>query len=177
MEIGAGTGINLPHYPVGQKPLLCEPDAQMRKQLQKKLSGPQQQIQVTNWSAERLELPSESVDTVVSTLVLCSVKDQQLALKEIVRVLRPNGQLLFIEHVLSDREKIVRWQTRFEPFWRCACGNCHLTRATASNIAASGMLIEEMLEAEMLGAPAVARRTLRGRARKPETAIHQSQDS
>ena len=168
LEIGAGTGINLPHYPADRKLILCEPDAQMRKQLQKKLAaGTNQQIQITDWTAEQINLPDHSLDTIISTLVLCSVKDQQQALKEVYRVLRPGGQLLFMEHVGSEDSRLVRWQKLFEPLWRCVCGNCHLTRTTADNIKANGMVIEQLHESEMLGAPAIARRTLRGRARKP----------
>lgn len=169
LEIGAGTGSNLPHYPRQETSLtLCEPDSWMRRQLNKRLARQTAcgQIRVNSWSAEQIKLPDQSLDTVVSTLVLCSVTDQQQALKEISRVLRPGGQLLFIEHVRSDNEKTARWQHRIEPFWRCACGNCHLTRDTMLGIENCGLQIEELQDAEMCAAPAIVRRTLRGRARK-----------
>ena len=78
LEIGAGTGVNLPLYPSAlQRLILCEPDLQMRKQLQKKLVAAEHpQILVTDWGAEQLDLPDSSIDTIISTLVLCSVKDQ-----------------------------------------------------------------------------------------------------
>lgn len=170
LEIGSGTGLNLPHYPAGQQLILCEPDRYMRQQLQRKLPGDSnQKVHISNWHAEQLELPDHSVDTVVSTLVLCSVKDPQQALKETYRVLKPGGQLLFIEHVRSENRRTARWQKLSEPLWRCACGNCHLTRATVSSIEAQGMVLEELHESELSGAPAIVRRTLRGRARKPDT--------
>lgn len=169
LEIGAGTGSNLRHYSQQQQPLtLSEPDSWMRQQLQKKLARHhfRRPIIVNDWCAEEIGLPDRSVDTVVSTLVLCSVQDQQQALKEIERVLRPGGQLLFIEHVRSDNETTARWQQRFESLWRCACGNCHLTRETALSIENCGLKIEMLQDTEMLSVPAIVRRTLWGRAYK-----------
>ncbi len=169
LEIGAGTGCNLPYYPPqGQQLTLCEPDDWMRRQLQKKLArlSTHRDIIINNWRAEQLDLPDQSLDAVVSTLVLCSVQDQQQSLKEIARVLRPGGQLLFIEHVRSDKKSTARWQRRIEPIWRCACGNCHLTRSTVQNFEDSGLQLETLHDAEMSPAPAIVRRTLWGRARK-----------
>lgn len=169
LEIGAGTGGNLPFYPQQSPSLtLSEPDSWMRRQLQKKLARHKtgRKIVLTDWHAEQLKLPDQSLDTVVSTLVLCSVQDQQQSLNEISRVLRPGGQLLFIEHVRSDNKTTAHWQQRFEPFWRCACGNCYLTRETALNIENCGLQIEKLEEEEMLAAPAIVRRTLWGRARR-----------
>lgn len=166
LEIGAGTGVNLQHFPAHCRLIISEPDAQMRKKLQDRLQTTELPAQLVDWPAEQLKLPNHSIDTVVTTLVLCSVADQQQALKEIYRVLRPGGQLLFIEHVRSGNRKTERWQRFCEPVWRCACGNCHLTRDTAKRITETGLEIEKLLEAELLGAPAIVRRTLRGRAIK-----------
>jgi SAM-dependent methyltransferase len=166
LEIGAGTGSNLPHYPAARKLILCEPDRQMRRKLNNKLIG-NTAVHVSDWPAENLKAADQSIDTVVSTLVLCSVNNQQHALREIFRVLRPGGQLLFIEHVHSDQAGTARWQKLCEPFWRCACGNCHLTRATGANISEQGFLLEELQEETLAGAPAIVGRTFRGRARKP----------
>lgn len=170
LEIGAGTGLNLPHYPAGLSKLtLSEPDPHMRKQLLNKISGTSQQpVQVNDWHAEQIDLPDNSVDTIVSTLVLCSVNCVQQTLQELSRVLRPGGQLLFLEHVRAAEEKIIRWQKRCEPLWRCCCGNCHLTRDTIYSIEETGMVIEEIKEDDIVGAPAIVRRSLRGHARKPE---------
>jgi 2-polyprenyl-3-methyl-5-hydroxy-6-metoxy-1,4-benzoquinol methylase len=171
LEIGAGTGVNLPYYPAGLTQLiLSEPVAPMRAQLQTKLAtNTHQQVRVVDWVAERIDLPDQSIDTVVSTLVLCSVKNLQMSLLEVYRVLRPGGQLLFLEHVLANDARTLRWQNFWHPFWRCCCGNCHLTRDTVRDIEAAGMIIEQLQEAEMLGAPAIVRRTMRGIARKPAT--------
>lgn len=169
LEIGTGTGTNLAHYPPQlTKITLSEPDSQMRRKLQKKLSSPTvRNIHLADWPAERIEQPDQSFDTIVCSLVLCSVNNQQLALKEVFRLLRPGGQLLFLEHVIATNTKTIRWQKRLEPIWRHCSGNCHLTRDTLNTIKACGLEIEALTEADILGAPAILRRTIRGRARKP----------
>lgn len=168
LEIGAGTGSNLPYYPPGVRLLLCEPDRQMRRQLERKLS-PQvaANIEITDWSAEQLAIPDQSIDTLVSTLVLCSVGNLPQAVGEINRVLKPGGQLLFIEHVRSAERQTARWQKRLQPLWRRCCGNCHLTRETLEIIKQNGLNLEGVSEEEISGAPTIVRRTFRGRARKP----------
>ncbi|MCK4691535.1 MAG: methyltransferase domain-containing protein [Desulfuromonadales bacterium] len=168
LEIGAGTGVNLPHYPTHLKRLtLSEPDRHMRLKLQKKLSTEQQHpTRIAAWGAEQIGLPDQSVDTIVSTLVLCSVNDQQQALKELHRLLRPGGQLLFLEHVIARNPGTVRWQKLCEPFWSCCSGNCRLTRDTAGAIEAAGLQIERLTEDDMTPAPTIIKRTIRGVARK-----------
>lgn len=168
LEIGAGTGINLPYYPdrVSQI-VLSEPDAQMRKRLQHKMSQLREdRFNITSWGAESIEMPDASFDTIVSTLVLCSVPSLKVSLTEIYRLLRPNGILLFLEHVISNHPTTRIWQHRIEPLWGLCAGNCHLTRDTAAAIQASGLKIEQLTEAPMTGAPAFVRGTIRGAARK-----------
>src|SRR5689334_24742118 len=100
VELGAGTGLNLRHYPdaVGEL-LLVEPDAAMRGRLARRVRRTRRAAAIVEAAAERLPFEDDSVDTVVATLVLCTVDDPQLALGEIARVLRPGGKLLFLEHV------------------------------------------------------------------------------
>lgn len=169
LEIGAGTGSNLPHYPTTLSTItLSEPDPQMRRKLQQKLATEKKlEITVADWNAEQINLPDQSLDTIVSSLVLCSVGNQYQTLNELHRVLRPGGQLLFLEHIIAAEIKTVRWQKWIEPAWRRCSGNCHLTRDTANNIEAAGLRIEQLHEAEIIGAPAILQRTVRGRARKP----------
>ena len=169
LEIGAGTGMNLPYYPSHLSQItLSEPDPHMRAQLQKKLTlNPLPSSLVTDWPAEQLDLPDHSIDTMVSTLVLCSVTCTRQTLQELYRVLRPGGQLLFIEHVVAAEKTTVRWQKLWEPAWRCCCGNCHLTRDTLYSMEETGLVIEQLTESDIVGAPAIVRRALRGRARKP----------
>jgi SAM-dependent methyltransferase len=171
LEIGAGTGINLPHYPASvTRILLSEPDAQMRKLLQRKTDQiKNRNIDIAHWDAESIDLPDASFDTIVSTLVLCSVVSLETSLKEIYRLLRPNGDLLFIEHVISDHPATLVWQRRIEPFWSFFSGDCQLTRDTATAICSAGLSIERLTEAPMIGTPTFIRKTIRGSAKKKDS--------
>ena len=168
LEIGAGTGVNLPHYPHNvTSVVLSEPDPHMRKFLRCKADKQHREaISIAHWGADSIERPDASFDTIVSTLVLCSVPCLESSLKEINRLLRPGGALLFLEHILSDHPPTRVWQNRIEPFWSFCAGNCRLTRDTSSAISASGLSIEQVIEAPMIGAPAFVSRTIRGIARK-----------
>ncbi len=168
LEIGAGTGVNLPYYPatIGRL-VLSEPDHQMRLKLQRQVAAQKRQnCVITPWNAAAIDAPANSFDTVVSTLVLCSVAHPPTSLKEIHRLLRPGGQLIFLEHIISDDPATRAWQRRIEPLWRFCAGDCKLTRDTAATIAAAGFKIEQLSEAPMTGAPAFVARTIRGIATK-----------
>lgn len=167
IEVGAGTGANLRHYGSGVSRLvLAEPDRHMRRRLQRTLAGARAPVELIDSPAERLPLPDASFDAVVCTLVLCSVNDPDQALAEYQRVLRPGGQLVFIEHVAAhDNPGRLRWQRRVEPLWKRAFGNCHLTRDTAAAIERAGFEIDELQRQSMRKANPVVRPTIRGRAR------------
>lgn len=168
LEIGAGTGINLQHYPEDtSRIIMCEPDHQMRKQLLRRTQSSARKVEINDWWAELIDLPDNSLDTIVSTLVLCSVRCQDTSLKEIYRVLRPKGSLLFMEHIISDHPPTRNWQQRIEPLWSFCAGDCRLTRDTATAMKRVGFTLERITEAPMLGAPAFVKRTIRGIAKKP----------
>ena len=119
VEIGAGTGLNVPHYPDDLDELfLVEPDAAMRSRLAKSVRRSGRRARLVDAPAEHLPFADGSVDTVVSTFVLCTVDAPDLALREIARVLQPDGQLLFIEHVRSESPTLARWQDRLAEPWR-----------------------------------------------------------
>jgi SAM-dependent methyltransferase len=99
LEIGGGTGANLAHYRDVDRVVVAEPDPFMRRRLARKLEDARVPVEISAAGAEELPFPDGSFDTVVSTLVLCTVPDQESALDEVRRVLRPGGRLLFIEHV------------------------------------------------------------------------------
>lgn len=169
LEIGAGTGINLQHYPPQSELILSEPDRQMRRKLQQRLAQSSfKRTRLTDWSATAIDLPDNSLDCIVSTLVLCSVDDLQKSLAELYRLLRPGGVLLFLEHVVALKPSTIRWQQRFEPIWSCCGGNCHLTRDTGQTITAAGFRLDSCKEDNLIGAPPIVRRTIRGCARKPQ---------
>jgi ubiquinone/menaquinone biosynthesis C-methylase UbiE len=143
LEIGSGTGLNLGHYPEGLDELiLAEPEEAMRTRLQARLRRTGQAAGVIDAGAEELPFGDASLDTVVSTLVLCTVRDPARAVAEIVRVLRPGGQLLFIEHVRSDSPWLARWQDRMERPWRRFAAGCRCNRDTAVLLAASGLGVQ-----------------------------------
>lgn len=122
LEIGAGTGLNLRHYPAGADVVLTEPDPHMARRARRRGA------EVIEAPADTLPFADASFDTVVSTLVLCTVPDVAAALREIRRVLRPGGRLLFLEHVRAERgSRLERWQDRLHRPWKAfACGcNCN----------------------------------------------------
>jgi ubiquinone/menaquinone biosynthesis C-methylase UbiE len=141
LEVGGGTGANLAHYRDVDQVAVVEPDPYMRKKLFPKALAAGVPIEVSAAGAEALPFPDASFDTVVSTLVLCTVPDQALALGEIRRVLRPGGRLLFIEHVRAAGPT-ARWQDRIEPLWGRLLGGCHPNRDTVSGIKEAGFEIE-----------------------------------
>jgi ubiquinone/menaquinone biosynthesis C-methylase UbiE len=139
LEIGSGTGANIPHYTDRVTELiLAEPFEPMRRQLEHKLAASGKPARTLGASAEAIPLDEESVDTVVSTLVLCTVDFPDLALAEIARVLRPDGQLLFIEHVRSHAPRMAHWQDRLETPWRHFAAGCRCNRDTIASIQAAG---------------------------------------
>jgi ubiquinone/menaquinone biosynthesis C-methylase UbiE len=141
LEIGGGTGANLAHYRSVDRVTIAEPDPFMRKRIGPKLENARVPVEVSEAGAEALPFPDGSFDTVVSTFVLCTVPDQEAALDEVRRVLRPGGRLLFIEHVRAAGS-MARWQDRLEPLWRRLLGGCHPNRDTVAAIEDAGFEIE-----------------------------------
>jgi SAM-dependent methyltransferase len=166
-EIGSGTGLNLPHYPDDLDELvLIEPDAAMRARLEKRLSCSRPRARLAAAPAERLPFADGSVDTVVSTFVLCTVDVPDLALREIARVLRPDGQLLFIEHVRSESPTLASWQDRLAGPWCRFARGCRCNRATAELIVTCGLELEEVHDASWHAMPPIVRPLIIGRARR-----------
>ncbi len=143
LEIGAGTGLNLAAYPAQLPELIvAEPDPSMRRRLERRAAHAGGHVRVIDAPAEQLPFPDASLDTVVSTLVLCTVEDPDEAVSEIVRVLRPGGRLIFVEHVRSD-SRVPAWcQDRLARPWRAFAEGCHCNRPTASLVAASGLAVD-----------------------------------
>ena len=166
LELGAGTGGNLALYPRGLSRLvLSEPDRHMRAILQRKL-GARPDVEVVAAPAEALPFPEQSFDTVVATLVLCSVEEPALALAEIRRVLRPGGAFLFLEHVGAHRGTWTRRaQAMLEPVWKRMAGHCHLTRDTGPLLEAGGFELAACTEEPLPGSIALISRSIRGVAR------------
>lgn len=169
LEIGAGTGVNLKHYPQNiSRLILCEPDPAMRKKLEMRLqNSPHHSAEINPCAAECLNVADNSIDHLVSTLVFCSVADQQRAMTEAFRVLKPGGSLVFMEHVAADRNSRLHfWQQLWQPLWRRAACNCHLTRQTGQLLEAAGFDLHTRAEI-MLGAPSIASPMIVGYAIRP----------
>jgi ubiquinone/menaquinone biosynthesis C-methylase UbiE len=152
VEIGAGTGLNLEHYRGEISDLvLTEPDRYMAAKLRRRVKALPMAASVLEAPAEQLPLADDSADTVVSTLVLCTVKDPGLALAEIARVLRPGGTFLFAEHVRSASPRAARWQDRLRTPWSWyACG-CQCNRDTVAAIEAASIQISEIRNDRLAG--------------------------
>lgn len=169
VELGAGTGLNLPLYPesAAESVAATEPDRHMRSRLDRRArSIARPAVEVVDASADSLPFDDGSVDTVVSTLVLCTVPDAEESIREAMRVLRPGGALIFLEHVAHDDPRVYRRQRRWEPFWKWFAQGCHLTRPTGQWIRDAGFEIESETPAPMPKAPEFLP-TIRGVARKP----------
>src|SRR4051794_5400024 len=154
LELGAGTGANVELYPDAVTELvLAEPAEPMAKRLEAK----HPQATVVRAPAEALPFGDDSFDTVVATLVLCTVDDPQRTLAEVERVLKPGGQLLFLEHILDPSGRWQAWQRRLTPIQkRVACG-CHLDRPTPDTIAGRGFTMDRVEHAQMPKAPPIFR--------------------
>jgi SAM-dependent methyltransferase len=173
LEIGAGTGLNLAHYTHEVTELvLTEPDPAMAKRLRARLDGDASLApagaKVHEAAAEALPFPESSFDTVVTTLVLCSVHDPEAALAEVARVLKPGGDLLFAEHVRdADGSRRARWQARLDRPWSACMGGCHPGRETDRLIDAR-FVVHERRAAEFPGpGTALVKPLVSGVARLP----------
>lgn len=168
LEIGAGTGLNLTHYGDGVSDLvLSEPFGPMATRLRAKLGANGPAADVVEASAERLPFEDDSFDAVISTLVLCTVDDQEAALAEAARVLRPGGRLLFIEHVRADEGRLARWQDRLHGPWFALGHGCHCNRDTEAAIDRSPLVIERIERQRMSELPPLVRPTIKGSAALP----------
>ncbi len=166
LEVGAGTGLNLELYPrEGIESLtLTEPDPHMVSQLRKRVADVGCAADLVEAPAERLPFDDGTFDTVVVTLVLCTVPDQPAALAEISRVLAPGGQLLFLEHVRSSDRGLAAWQDRLEKPWRFLGDGCHCNRDTEAGLRAAGFELSAVEHPELPKAPPIVRPMAKGKA-------------
>jgi SAM-dependent methyltransferase len=153
LEIGAGTGANVPFYGPDVALTVAEPEEPMARRLAKRLGELRPQTEIVHAPAEQLPFADAQFDAVVSTLVLCTVADQPRALRELRRVLKPGGQLLFIEHVRSDDPKVARWQDRLNGLNGFIAYGCNCNRATLDAIRAAGFTIASLERSDFPKAP------------------------
>ena len=164
LEVGAGTGLNLPYYPGTVSMLTAtEPDASMLRRLQRVASPAARQVSVLRAPAEDLPFEDATFDTVVATLVLCGVDDQPRAVREIRRVLKPGGRLLFVEHVRSDDAALARRQDRMNWLNRIVVG-CDCNRQTLRTIEQGRLTMGDLVRGDLPKSPSFVRPMIVGSA-------------
>lgn len=164
LELGAGTGLNLPHYPSGVDLVLTEPDPAMRTGLERRLARAGRVAMVVDAPAEALPFADGSFDVVVSTMVLCTVGDVEAAAREVRRVLAPGGRLIFIEHVRAASPRLAAWQDRLAGPWGALALGCRCNQPTIDLLEASGLRVERMAADRWRGMPALVRPLVMGEA-------------
>ncbi len=166
LEIGAGTGLNLNHYPPGlDRLVLSEPEQHKADLLLKKAADLEIEAEFVRASAEALPFEDDSFDTVVATLVFCTVGDPEAAIAEVRRVLRPGGQWLLIEHIRSDRPTVGRIQDRIARPWAAVADGCQCNRPTIRMIESGGFRVDLKSVADKALMPPIARPIVAGVAR------------
>ncbi len=166
LEVGAGTGFNIPYYPRGIDELVLADGLDgMLRRAERRAQEVGREVVTVHAPVESLPYEDGSFDTVVGSLLLCSVEDQDRALAEIRRVLKPGGQYLFLEHVRSDDPKIARRQDRLERLWGVIAFGCHPNRDTFPRIEAAFAVEKVKRDVLPLG-PSIVRPYVRGLARR-----------
>jgi ubiquinone/menaquinone biosynthesis C-methylase UbiE len=167
LEVGFGSGLNIPYYPAGLKRVRAvDPAAVGRKLAAKRAAACAVPIEYIGLDAQTLPVGDGSVDHVLSTWTLCTIPDPMAALAEIIRVLRDGGAFHFVEHGLSPDAKVARMQDRLTPLHRLAFGGCHLNRPIDRLVTASGLEVTR-LETYYMNSPRAIRYTFEGIAVKP----------
>ncbi len=139
VEIGFGSGLNVPHYPDAIELVYAvEPSVLANRLAAKRIAGARIPIHHVGLDGQALPLPDGSCDAALITFTLCTVDDAPLVLKEMMRVLKPGGQLHFLEHGRAPDLATARWQTRLDPLERRMAGGCRLTRDPLALIVSAG---------------------------------------
>jgi ubiquinone/menaquinone biosynthesis C-methylase UbiE len=145
LEVGVGSGLNLPWYGPGVESVVgIDPSARLLGMARRLAASAPVRAELLLGSATSLPIDAASVDTVVMTWTLCSIPDPAAALREMRRVLRPRGTLLFVEHGLAAEAGVARWQRLLSPGWRRLAGGCHLDRNIEQLVVGAGFAMAEL---------------------------------
>lgn len=146
LELGVGSGLNLAFYDPSRvsRVVGIDPSAQLLAKARPRAAEAQVPVELVLGAAEALPFPDRAFDSAVVTYSLCSVADPGRALAEVRRVLRPGGELVFVEHGLSPEARTQRWQHRITPLWRRVGGGCHLDRDIAQLVRDAGYRVDEL---------------------------------
>jgi ubiquinone/menaquinone biosynthesis C-methylase UbiE len=171
LEVGMGSGLNLPYYNQEKVEFIwgLEPSHGMRKKASKNIKNSNIEVKWLDLPSEEIPLNSNSVDSILLTFCLCTIKDTQTALAEMHRVLKPNGKLFFAEHGISNEHNIAAWQNRITPSWKKVSGGCHLNRAIDKMITQANFEIESIERFYQRKMPKTAGFIYLGEARKINT--------
>lgn len=155
LEIGMGSGLNLAYYDKSKVEMVygLEPADEMRELAESRVRAAPFKVEFIDLPGENIPLPDKSVDTVVTTYTLCTIPDSAKALQGMLRVLRPDGRLLFCEHGAAPDAGVEKWQNRINPFWKPIGGGCNLNRAIPSLIRDAGFQIETLEQMYLPGTP------------------------
>ncbi len=157
LEIGIGTGLNCSHYPATCRSIAAvDTNPALTGRARHRAAAAGMTVAHQALSAEALPFEDACFDTVVSTFTLCSIPDLGRALGELHRVLKPGGQVLFLEHGLSPDAAVARWQRRLTPAWRIIGDGCHLDRDAPAELAGAGLAVERLRQCYLPGAPRFA---------------------
>ena len=152
LEIGVGSGLNLPFYGASVSEILAlEPARPLVAMAQRSTSASAVPVEFIEGSAEMIPIDDDSIDTVVTTWTLCTIPRADVALAEMRRVLRRSGRLAFVEHGLAPDKRVRYWQDRLTPAWRCISGGCHLNRPIRDMIEGSGFRVDRLETGYMRG--------------------------
>ena len=146
LEIGIGSGLNLPYYDAGRVTRLwgLEPSPELTRMAEKAARSVDFDVEFIGLPGEEIPLEDDSVDTVLMTYTLCTIRDTGPALRQMARVLRPGGELLFCEHGAAPELSVRRWQDRMDPIWKRLGGGCRLNRAIPDLIRQGGFRIRQI---------------------------------
>lgn len=146
LEVGIGTGHNIPYYDTTkiEKVWGLDPALEMHKFAARRVVRSELDVEIIGLSGERIPMEDNTFDTVLVTYTLCSIPDAVQALREMRRVLKPGGELLFCEHGLAPEESVQRWQHRLTPLWRKIGGGCHLDRPIPELIRQAGFALRDL---------------------------------
>lgn len=151
LEVGVGSGLNLPLYTEAVQHVVGLDTSPRLLSMARQVPGAAVPVELIEGSAEALPMEDKSIDTVVTTWTLCTIPDVVGALREMRRVLKPSGELLFVEHGRSPDAKVRRWQDRLTPVWKRLGGGCHLNRPIRELLEQSGFRIERIETGYMKG--------------------------
>jgi SAM-dependent methyltransferase len=167
LEIGAETGRNLPLYRTATRVVALEPGPGLRARAKRAARAARVAVEVVDGRAEELPFPDAALDTVVASLVLCTVPDLAQTLAEARRVLRPGGTLRLYQHVRAEDPRLARWQDRLERPWGWLAGGCHPNRDVVAAITAAGFRVLELDRFDFQIMPPLVRPHVLGVAQRP----------